>query len=119
MTSIGLTSLTERRSRGNMIETFRTLKGFNRVNKENWFTFRDPSSSRTTRATVSVSGEQQQSRENVLYKESVRLDSRKNFFSVRVVDRWNSIPDEIKVQKTVNAFKNSFDEWSRSEAARQ
>ena len=119
LTSIGLTSLTERRSRGDIIETFRTINGFNRVNKENWFTFRDLSNSRTTRATVSISGEQQHSRENVLYKESVRLDSRKNFFSVRVVDRWNSIPDEIKAQKTVNAFKNSFDEWSRSEAARQ
>ena len=102
-----------------MIETFRTLKGFNRVNKENWFTFRDPSNSRATRTTVSVSGEQQQTREDVLYKERVRLDSRKNFFSVRVVDRWNSIPDEIRAQKTVNAFKNKLDEWIRSEAARQ
>ena len=33
--SIGLTSLSERRSRGDVIETFKTMNGFNRVNKNN------------------------------------------------------------------------------------
>ena len=39
--SVGLTTLTERRRRGDIIETFKTMKGFNRVNKNNWFQFRD------------------------------------------------------------------------------
>ena len=34
----GLTTLRERRLRGDMIETFKTLKGFNKVEKERWFT---------------------------------------------------------------------------------
>ena len=119
LTSIGLTPLTERRIRGDMIETYRTMNGFNRVDKQNWFKFRDSNNSRATRATVSVTGDQQQSREKVLFKESVRLETRKNFFSVRVVERWNRIPDAVKAQKTINAFKNSHDQWCRSETAHQ
>ena len=37
--SVGLMSLVERRERGDMIETFRTMKGFNRVDKSQWFSF--------------------------------------------------------------------------------
>ena len=84
---------------------------FYRVDKQNWFKFRDPNNSRATRATVLVTGDQQQSREKVLFKESVRLETRKNFFLVRVVDRWNRIPDAVKAQKMINAFKNSYHQW--------
>ena len=97
-----------------MVKMFKTLKGFNRVNRQNWFQFRDRSNNRATRSTVLVSGEEQIERENVLFKESVRLDSRKNFFSVRVVDKWNEIPDKVKAQKSVNGFKQKYDEWIES-----
>ena len=97
-----------------MVKTFKTLKGFNRVNRQNWFQFRDQSNNRATRSTVSVLGEEQIERENILFKESVRLDSRKNFFSVRVVDKWNIIPDKVKAQKTINGFKQIYDEWIES-----
>ena len=111
--------LRPRRQRGDMIEVFRTMKGFNRVEKTNWFRFRDNNSNRATRSTVSVSGNVEQQRENVLFKENVRLDTRKNFFSVRVVDSWNRIPDEIREQKTVNGFKNKYDEWIAAETRPQ
>ena len=95
--SVGLTSLVERRERGDAIETFKTLRGFNRVNRDNWFQFRDCDNMRATRSTVSVTDDDdQQQREDVLFMESVRLDTRKHFFSVRVVSKWNRIPDEVK-----------------------
>ena len=34
----GLTTLRERRVRGDAIKTFKTLNGFNRVDKDKWFT---------------------------------------------------------------------------------
>ena len=111
--SVGLTTLTERRTRGDMIETYKTLNGFNRVEKTNWFQFRDSSSNRATRSTVSITNNEQHERSNVLFKESVRLDTRKNFFSVQVVDKWNQIPDKVKEQKSINSFKNEYDKWSR------
>ena len=33
----------------------------------------------------------------------------KNFFSNRVVNKWNSLPYEIVQSKTINEFKNRFD----------
>ena len=117
--SVGLTTLTERRNRGDMIETFCTMKGFNRVEKENWFSFRDPNNSRATRSTVTVTDDQQFAREDVLFMKNVRLDTRKNFFTVRVINQWNQIPDEIKSQKTINGFKNKYDEWSQKRTRQQ
>ena len=37
-----------------------------------------------------------------------RLKVRKNFWSVRVCDPWNSLPDIIKQQPTTDSFKNSL-----------
>ena len=111
--SIGLTTLTERRERGDAIETFKTLKGFNNVNRSEWFLFRDATSMRPTRSTVAIDNDGQRQRADVLFMESVRLDSRKNFFTVRAVNKWNEIPDEIKARKSINSFKNGYDEWRR------
>ena len=110
--SVGLTTLEERRERGDMIETFRTMNGLNRVDKKSWFKFRNPENARATRSTVSVTNNEQTERTDVLFMEHVRVDSRKQFFSVRVISKWNDIPDVIKKQKTVNAFKNRYDEWT-------
>ena len=43
LTNVGLTTLAERRDRGDMIETFQTMSGFNRVDKTKWFQFRNAS----------------------------------------------------------------------------
>ena len=113
--SVGLTSLVERRVRGDMIKTFRTLRGFNRVDKTNWFQFRNSTNTRATQSTVSVTDGEQHERENVLFMENVRLDTRKDLFMVRVINRWNSIPDEIKDMKTINGFKDKYDEWVKKQ----
>ena len=110
--SVGLTSLAERRARGDMIKTYKTIIGLNRVDKNNRFRFRDQSNSKATRSTVSVSGVEQRERKDVLLKKT------KNCFSVRVVDQWNAIPDKIKTQKSINDFKDKYDEWMREENTR-
>ena len=68
----------------------------------------------STRSTVSVTNGEQTKRKDVLFKESVRLDSRKNLFTVCVNNKWNELPDEIKGQKSVNGFKNRYNSWKRS-----
>ena len=73
----------------------------------------------STRSTVSVTNNEQTERTDVLFMEHVRVDSRKQFISVRVISMWNEIPDVIKTQKTVNAFKNRYDEWKSTEMGRQ
>ena len=109
----GLTTLRERRKRGDVIETFKTLNGFNKVDKHSWFHVAEESA-RATRSTSSVSEEGGEVRKtNTLLKESVRLETRKNFFAVRVVDEWNRLPEKIRTQKSVNGFKNAYDAWKK------
>ena len=40
-----------------------------------------------------------------------RLDIRRNSFSQRVVNTWNSLPDSLKGVGTVLAFKTGYNEW--------
>ena len=113
--NIGLTTLTERRDRGDMIEVFRTMKGFNKVDKNEWFELRDPTTSRATRSTVAITEEGKKTRSDVIFKGCVRLDARKFFFAERVAEEWNKLPDTVRDQKSINAFKNRYDEWKRKQ----
>jgi hypothetical protein len=40
-----------------------------------------------------------------------RLDKRKVFFSHRVVQQWNSLPQQVVTSVSINSFKNSFDKF--------
>ena len=99
--NIGLTALTERRARGDMIEVFRTMKGFNNVDKNEWFNLRDPATSRATRSRVSISEEGPERRSDVIFKGCVRLDVRKHFFTERVALEWNLIREKTEKHQRV------------------
>jgi len=45
-----------------------------------------------------------------LSKKRSRLDIRKHFFSQRIINQWNSLPADVVNAKTVNSFKNAYDE---------
>ena len=109
----GLTTLEERRRRGDAIETFKTLKGINGVNKEKWFTM-EAEDTRATRRNTEVTEDGERRRSDILVVERARLDIRKNYFNIRAAKSWNDIPEEVKNQRSVNAFKNAYDKW-RSE----
>ena len=50
-----------------------------------------------------------------LDKRYSRLDVMKHFFSNRVVDLWNSLPECVISATSVNSFKNRLDKyWSRN-----
>ncbi len=40
-----------------------------------------------------------------------RLDTRRHFFSQRVVESWNNIPSSLKQAETVRAFKNGYRDY--------
>ena len=50
--------------------------------------------------------------EKKLVKDRSRLDTRKYFFSQRVVNGWNSLPAEVINSTSVNSFKNAYDRYS-------
>ena len=92
---LGLTTLETRRLRGDLIEAFKIMKGFEDVS---WNKFFKMSSSKQLRGHSLK-----------LYKPSFRLDIRKYSFSQRVINEWNLLPDELLECKTVNNFKKHLD----------
>ena len=85
------------------------------VERENWFVIRGPNA-RATRRTTSVTEEgEEERRKDSLYGEKCNLDVRKHFFTARVVETWNALPDSIRNQKSVNAFKNAYDQYRLNE----
>ena len=102
---VGLTTLEERRTRGDMLLMWRARSDNLNIDPNQWFT---PFSNRypiATRHSSSVG--------NVIKPRS-NLDLRKNFYTVRSVDTWNSLPTSIKHSKCINSFKQNYDSHSSS-----
>ena len=101
--------------RGDMIETYKVVNGFTKVDKNEWFVFRTAEETRRTRSTASVSDDGAiEMKKDVLFREHANLEIRRNFFNVRVAREWNLIPEAIKNTRSVNAFKNAYDRWKET-----
>jgi ribonuclease P/MRP protein subunit RPP40 len=98
---VGLTTLEERRVRGDMIECYKILTGKYNVSPDTWFTMandgRQGMGTRNSNGFLNIA------------RNEANLDIRKNFFSVRVWDKWNSLDSFIKEAPSKNAFKNRYD----------
>ena len=80
----GLTSLESRRNRGDPIEVFKIFKGFSKVDYKYFFQLVNHSKTRGNKYK--------------LVKSRSRLDIRKHFFSQRVVNKWNRLPNSVVEQ---------------------
>ena len=100
---LGMDTLEERRKRGDLIEAFKTFSGKNNVDPKTWFTMcKEQNVGARTRKKAGFW--------NVDEKEWSR-EIRRNIWSVRVIEPWNSLPDLIKQQESVNGFKNAVDNF--------
>ena len=106
----GLTTLKERRKRGDAIETFKVLKGISNVKKDEWFEIINQDA-RPTRANTEVTATGERRKENVLKNEISRLEIRRNWFNVRAAREWNLIPEHVRNVATTNSFKSAYDKW--------
>ena len=80
----GLITLKERRIRGDLIEAFKTLRGFNNVRKEGWFDIRDSEITRPTRGNTVVRDGVETKKIETLYKKPANGEIRNNLYTVRV-----------------------------------
>jgi len=87
-------SVEERRNRADLIELFKMVRGISTVPLRSFFKLADGSSTRGHRWK--------------LVKEHSRCDARLYFFSVRVLNRWNSLPQSAVQVQSVNCFKNQL-----------
>ena len=87
--------LEERRNRGDLIELFKMVRVISIVPLQTFFKLADGSRTRGHRWK--------------LVKEHSRCDARLYFFSARVLNRWNSLPESAVQANSVNCFKNQLD----------
>ena len=93
---LGMLSLSQRRLRGDLIETFKIMKGIEGISIEKLF---------------QVATEERTRGHNLkLFKPSMSkgLLIRKNFFSIRVINSWNSLPQFVVDSLNVNQFKTNL-----------
>jgi len=93
---LNLWSLEQRRNRQDLIEVFKICKGFSRIGPEELFYF---------------DGRCKGTRGHSLKLVKVRCtrDSRRHFFSNRVIKRWNQLGQEAVDATSINAFKSKLD----------
>lgn len=96
-----LPSLHYRRNRGDMIQVYKILTGKDRIDSEKLLPMSNTSSTRGHRMK--------------LMKRHSRLNIRKYSFGMRVVNRWNSLPDWVVEAKDLNVFKTNLDKCWKSE----
>ena len=88
--AIGLTTLETRRLRGDQIEVFKIVNGYEDVDRNMFFKLKEGSRTRGHKAA--------------LVKEQCRLDMRKYSFSQRVINEWNKLPNDCVNASSVNMF---------------
>ena len=94
-----------------MIETYKTMNGFNTIEKSDWFIIDANDDLRPTRSNTRIENGQEERKNDVIQRERARLEVRYHSFTVRVARSWNELPEAVKAQKSVNAFKNAYDKW--------
>ena len=92
---LGLYSLEFRRLRGDLIETYKILKGLDRLDAGRLFPMLGKS--RTRGHSLRIRGK------------SFRTEMRKTFFTQRVVNLWNSLPQKVVEASSLAIFKRELD----------
>jgi len=95
---LGLTTLKERRHRGDMIEVFKLLEGIENIDCNQFFS--------AATSCYDLRGHNRR-----LVKIRPRLDARKYLFSQRIVTAWNNLPASVVHASSANAFKNAYDQY--------
>jgi hypothetical protein len=86
-----------RRIKADMCLTHKILSDGDQQFSEQWF--ERAAGRRPTRIATGT---------NNLVPRRAQHDYRRNFFSLRVVDTWNRLPDAAKAAKTAAGFKNQY-----------
>ena len=109
----GLTLLSERRLRGDMIQTFKIVNQVDDLPISTFFEMAGERHDHRTRNAVIIGPSDKVECNKNLVKKNVKLDIRKNFFSQRVVEHWNLLPNNVQNATSVNNFKNLYDAWKK------
>ncbi len=102
LVELDLWTLGKRREMFDMIQVYKIVKGIGNVQLSLNFNRDLNNFNRSTRNRSDPMN---------LVKQRSNLEIKKHFFSDRVVDKWNSMPSEIKNARDVKRFKNNIIKW--------
>jgi hypothetical protein len=102
---LGLSTLENRRCEQDMIQTYKILNNIGRIQADRFFTRIGDRATVRTRMAAGYDN---------LTLPRARTEIRRNSFSVRIVQSWNSLPDLIKSAGTLLAFKNGIRNYMES-----
>ena len=94
---LGLTTLEERRVRGDLIETYKIITGKEKIDREKFFHIIPPRGNPDLRHNKKI------------YKKRCETDVRKHFFTQRVIDNWNGRSKEVVESEKTGTFKKRLD----------
>ena len=92
---LNMFTLDECRCRGDMIKVFKIFNGMDRMDHELLV---------HRQSTAFTRGHQYR-----LVRDNARFWCRREFFSNRVVNKWNSLPPEVVNCNTIDTFKKKYD----------
>ena len=99
---LGLDFLEWRRKRGDLISTFKLIKGLDSAKLINNFNINS-----------SLQGKNLRRHKFQMNRELVKnCQARYYFLMNRVAPIWNSLPNYVVNAKTINEFENKLDEWN-------
>ncbi len=90
---LGLEKLERRRNRLDLVQTFKIVRGFDRVSKDTWF-----QANPETRTRAAQGG-------GTMSRKLSRTELRSKFFSSRVIGPWNALRPDLKQAESVSSFK--------------
>ena len=97
-------SIERRHNRGDMIEIFKIIKGYDKLNFNDFFEFADGRNN-------SMVGNRYNTRGHTLKLKipKFKLDIRKHFFSVRSIALWNKLSEGTVTSPNLDSFKRGVD----------
>jgi len=100
LSELAMPSLKARREEIDMVETYKILTKKSNVSENTWFTRNVAADGgRETRMAADP---------HSLRLPPARLEIRRNFFSYRVIEKWNNLPSEVKNSKNARQFKLAY-----------
>ena len=93
---LGIEQLKDRRERGDLIQMYKLVNGLDKVQWQAPLQWRPPRGGHRS----------------MLAREIVKgCDARHHFFTNRIANTWNQLPDSVVSAPTVNSFKSKLDKF--------
>ena len=107
LANLELSTLKDRRDRGDLIQYFKIVRSYNLVT---WHSINKQAPSIGTNCPAShIRGANHR-----LERQFTNSEIRNQFLSNRIVPHWNNLPNEVVSAKSINGFKNKLDKYLSS-----